>query len=207
MKKVRNGFFVGDVEVRKHPSLPIFCAANGAVINLNSTHKPRFTYGGLHRNTGYRTIWIGRRPDRKHYRVHRLIAETFIPNPDNKPTVDHINRIRDDNRVENLRWATMSEQQDNTVNALEPRYGIRFCENPTEYRHRVWETLKNSPEYEQYKTRAKKYDSSRKRNVKGSPEWLEYKLKQKEYDRKRYLKNKQQETGCLTQTTSTSRSS
>lgn len=41
----------------------------------------------------------------KEYRVHRLIAETFIDNPDAKPTVDHINRIRDDNRLCNLRWA------------------------------------------------------------------------------------------------------
>lgn len=43
-------------------------------------------------------------------KVSRLVAEVFIPNPENKPTVDHINNIRDDDRVENLRWATHSEQ-------------------------------------------------------------------------------------------------
>lgn len=43
--------------------------------------------------------------------VHQLVALAFIPNPDCKPTVDHVNSIKTDNNVSNLRWATHSEQQ------------------------------------------------------------------------------------------------
>lgn len=45
----------------------------------------------------------------KKYRVHRLVASIFIPNPDNKPYVDHIDGDRYNNRADNLRWVTSLE--------------------------------------------------------------------------------------------------
>ena len=47
-------------------------------------------------------------------KVHRLVAENFIPNPNNLPSVNHINSIKHDNRVENLEWSTQKEHNYNT---------------------------------------------------------------------------------------------
>ena len=51
----------------------------------------------------------------KKMKVHRLVAMVFIANPENKETVDHINRVRTDNNVDNLRWATLYENFDNRI--------------------------------------------------------------------------------------------
>ena len=64
---------------------------------------------------GYVRIELNNNGIAKEYPVHRLVALAFIDNPENKPHVDHINTIRDDNRVENLRWVTVKENAANPI--------------------------------------------------------------------------------------------
>lgn len=61
---------------------------------------------------GYLTVLLNNRQHKRkqQFKVHRLVAVAFIPNPEQKPTVNHINGIKTDNSINNLEWATNTEQ-------------------------------------------------------------------------------------------------
>ena len=78
---------------------------NGDVFSLKRNRKLAHHKFAL----GYVSVCIMKNGKSQHITLHRLLAEAFLPNPENKPTVNHINGIKNDNRLENLQWATYSE--------------------------------------------------------------------------------------------------
>lgn len=67
-------------------------------------HKERLTFDGYVKAT----LTVNSKS--KDFRVHRLVAQSFIPNPENKETVNHKDGVKTNNYVDNLEWATRSEQ-------------------------------------------------------------------------------------------------
>jgi hypothetical protein len=67
---------------------------------------------------GYPRIGLWKNQSVKKHFVHRLVAQAFIPNPDNKPVVNHINGNKTDNRVCNLEWCSVLENEQHSRNVL-----------------------------------------------------------------------------------------
>jgi hypothetical protein len=69
---------------------------------------------------GYFVVTLCKNGFKTKYYIHRLIGIQFIPNPENKSTIDHIDRNRTNNNFQNIRWATQSEQNHNTCRNVTP---------------------------------------------------------------------------------------
>lgn len=94
---------------------------------------------------GYMTVnlWKGNKGHMRY--VHRLVAEAFLDNPNHYKYVDHINTIKDDNRVENLRWVTAKLNYHNPIT----KEKMRIARSDPEYKKKMAERMsgENNPAY------------------------------------------------------------
>ena len=100
------------MRIERHPTLGILVREDGCVyLPQSGKWSAHWTFGTKRNDRGYLGVQIN---GKRHY-VHRLVAQTFIPNPQNKPQIDHINGNKQNNYVENLRWCTSKENFHNPI--------------------------------------------------------------------------------------------
>ncbi len=122
---------MSNIRVKQHPVLGILVGTDGHILHPAYGKTGAYWTYGYDLGRGYKGIRIGG----KIYKVHRLVAETYLPNPENKLEIDHINRNPSDNRVENLRWVTRTENNRNTRSndKCKSKYGVHQYEDRQEY--------------------------------------------------------------------------
>lgn len=125
---------------------------DGTVLRrIGSSYTYRWSPGRVCNRQGHLAVFS--RKVMKNFYVHRLVAEVFIPNPEHKPMVGHINRNPRNNAVSNLRWVTKSENFRNSDkhDRSKAKYGVTPCEDRLEYGR-----VKYRMDREKYKERNRK---------------------------------------------------
>lgn len=97
------------ISIRSYPQYVI--SSFGRIKNMKTNRI--LEYGKI---SGYDSVTLSNGGTQKTFLVHRLVAQHFLKNPDNKPWIDHINGNKDNNHINNLRWCTASENNQNRAN-------------------------------------------------------------------------------------------
>ena len=103
-------------------------------------------------SSGYCVSSLRKDNKRKNIRFHRIIAQTFIPNPENKPTVNHKDKNRQNNHVDNLEWATQAEQNAHQLKNKIKKRGNFITNSTTDLSNidanEIWKPVKGFEKYQ-----------------------------------------------------------
>lgn len=134
-------------EWKSVPNFSLYqCSTEGNIKNIKTGKLLKL----IKNKSGYVRICLKNDENKtKSMRMHIIVAKTWIPNPENKPTVNHINKIRNDNRVINLEWATHKEQAEHKKE-FNKKNNIKINHNRG---RQIWKCDLNTKE------KLKKYDS------------------------------------------------
>lgn len=118
-------------------------STDGRIRHSITKHIKAQIFDGHYYKFGY-DYYLNHKRLRGWYRVHKAVAETFIPNPDKKPTVNHIDGDHANNAVENLEWATAKEQSVHAAQVLrrqcgENHYNAKFTNSEVKEMRRLFE--------------------------------------------------------------------
>lgn len=95
---------------------------------------------GSHDANGYLNVGMSRKIRNKVQGIHVWVALTFLTNPEQRPQVDHINNIKSDNRLTNLRWATRTRQGGNrglSKNSTTGVKGVNYNKKKKKYQAHI----------------------------------------------------------------------
>ena len=144
-------------KLKQHPRFTdYYCSLDGEIYSERTNRWGNLPQGGFklmsqrtRTKDGYTCLSL-RLPNSNKavgYRGHRFVAEVWIPNPENKPQVNHKNGIQWDNRVENLEWATGSENVRHSLDVLgrkravgEKHGSTPFCEDDIHHIRKMYDT-------------------------------------------------------------------
>lgn len=115
----------------------------GRIRNKKTKNIKSFVYDGHYYKFGY-DYTVNKKRRKGWYRVHKAVAKAFIPNPEDKPTINHIDGDRKNNKADNLEWATHKEQSVHARDALkincgENHYSAKYTNEQVREMRRLYE--------------------------------------------------------------------